>query len=323
MKLPVVDEAEVRGKKVLVRGDIDVPLKDGVITDTTRLEAAKPTFDYLVQSGAQVTLCGHIGRPEGKVVPELSTKPIQEWLDKTFKQPIKVLENLRFDSREEANEEALAKELANGQDLYVDEAFAACERNHASISGVPKLLPHYAGFRLVKEVEVLENILQNPRRPLLTIIAGAKLETKVPAITQMARISENVIIGGRLIGNYMNGTTEALKKVKVINLTNDGKDASLESVDSYRELIAGAATIVWNGPLGAVEDYTYQIGTRRLAELIVNNEMAYKLIGGGDTVSFIDKLGLTDKFNWVSVGGGSMLKFLSGEKLPGIEALLR
>jgi len=320
MTLPAVDMAQVAGKKVLVRGDIDVPLKDGAIVDDTRLKDIKPTIDYLVQSGAEVILCGHIGRPAFADVSgryALSTKPIQEY----FKE-VKVLENLRFDPREEANDESLAKELAAMADIYVNEAFATCEREHASIVGVPKLLPHFAGFRLEKEVEVLTKVLENPQRPLLTIIGGAKPETKVPVILEMAKISDRVIVGGRLIGSYMCGTLEALKKIDVINLTDDGNDANLESVDQYQDLIKNAATVVWNGPLGMTENFTYQVGTRRLAELIVSNEKAYKIVGGGDTTAFINKLGLADKFQWVSSGGGSMLKFLSGETLPGIEALL-
>ena len=308
MTLPILDES-VKGKKVLVRGDIDVPLivKNGEngretyeIGDDTRLKAIKPTIDFLLENNCQITFCGHVGRPEGKMVPELSTKPIQEW----FGARVKVLENLRFDPKEEANDESLAKELASLADIYVDEAFATCERAHASIVGVPKLLPHYAGFQLAKEVEALSKVLENPQRPLVVIIGGLKLETKLPLISKMKSFADTLI------------SNENLTQIP------NTLDVTTKSVDQYEEAIAQAATIVWNGPFGKVEDFTYQVGTRRLAELIVSNTTAYKVVGGGDTVAFIDKLGLTNKFSWVSTGGGSMLKFLAGEKLPGIEALI-
>ena len=297
MNLPIIDKT-IANKKVLIRGDIDVPLKDSKIVDDSRLQAIKPTIDFLLANNCQVTLCGHIDRPEGKIVPELSTKPIQGYFP-----DIKVLENLRFDPGEEANDESLTKELAGGQDVYVNEAFATCERAHASIVGVPKLLPHFAGFRLAKEIEILSKILENPAKPMVAIIGGIKWETKESLIKKMETIADAVVVS------------------KDLEQAEGGKDVKLEAIDKYAETIARAATIVWNGPFGTVEDFTYQVGTRRLAELITNNETAYKVVGGGDTVAFIHKLGLENKFNWVSTGGGSMLKFLSGESLPGIEAL--
>lgn len=302
MKLPVVD-ASVAGKKVLVRGDIDVPLKmesgEWRIENDFRLQAIKPTIEFLLQNNCQVILCGHMGRPEGKVVPELSSKPIQDYFPK-----IKVLENLRFDPREEANEESLAKELADMAEVYVNEAFAACERAHASIVGVPRFLPHYAGFQLAKEVEMLSRVLENPARPLVAIVGGIKMETKMPLVTKMKIFADTVISNENL------------------ELIPDTKDVTPESVDKFAEIMAKAGTIVWNGPFGKIEEAAYQTGTKRLAQLIAGNQTAYKVVGGGDTVAFINKLGLTAKFDWVSTGGGSMLKFLAGEELPGIKALL-
>jgi phosphoglycerate kinase len=288
MKLPVVDET-IKDKRVLVRGDIDVPLKDGQIQDDTRLKDIKPTIDFLLQNGCQVTLCGHLGRPEGVIKPELSSKPIQEYFP-----AVRVLENLRFDIREEKNDGSLAKELTQDKDIFVNESFAESYREVASITGVAKLLPHYAGFRLAKEVEVLSKVLEDPERPLLVIIGGAKIDTKQPLIDKMQDLADFVVVGGKL------ATQE--------------KDFLIDSLPQ-------AKTIVWNGPMGAVEA-GYTAGTQKLIDLILAQKDAYKIVGGGDTVAFLDKLGLTDKFNWVSSGGGSMLKFLSGEKLPGIEALL-
>lgn len=282
MKLPVIDET-VKNKRVLVRGDIDVP--DG---DFFRLEAIKPTIDFLLQNNNQVILCGHRGRPTG-FDPKLTTKPIQDFFSN-----IKVLENLRFDPREINNDESLARELAQNQDIFVNESFAESYREVASISGVAKLLPHFAGFRLAKEVEVLSKVLENPVRPLLVIIGGAKIETKQPLIDKMKNFADQVVIGGLL----------ATKE----------KDFLIDSLPP-------AKTIIWNGVFGEVET-GHVTGTEKLINLILENKEAYKIVGGGDTVGFLQKNNLLSNFDFVSTGGGSMLKLLAGEKLPGIEALL-
>ena len=283
IKLPIIDET-VKNKKVLVRGDIDIP--DG---DFFRLKVIKPTLDFLLNNNCQIILCGHRGRPNGKVVPELSTKIIAGWFGNQFQ----VLENLRFDPREEANDPDFARQLADLAEVYVNEAFADSERAHASIVGIPKLLPHYAGFRLAKEVEVLSKVLENPVRPLLVIIGGAKIETKQPLIDKMKSFADAVVVGGKL--------------------ATEEKDFMIESLPS-------AKTIVWNGVFGEVETGNVA-GTQKLVDLILAQTQAFKIVGGGDTVAFLDKLRLTDKFDWVCSGGGSMLKFLAGETLPGIEVL--
>lgn len=285
MKLPIINET-IKNKKVLVRGDIDVPLKP---FDDTRLKNIKPTIDFLLKQNCQVILCGHLGRPNGKIVPELSTRPIQEYFSS-----IKVLENLRFDPREENNNEDFARQLADMADIYVNEAFAASERAHASIVGVPKFLPHFAGFRLAKEVEILSKVLENPARPLLVIIGGAKIETKQPLIAKMKNFTDAVVVGGKL--------------------ATDEKDFFVESLPP-------AKTIVWNGVFGEIET-GHVVGTEKLIKLILENKEAYKIVGGGDTVWFLQKNNLLSNFDFVSTGGGSMLKLLAGEKLPGIEALL-
>lgn len=323
MRLSIIDET-IRDKKVFVRGDIDIPLNP---LDDTRLNDIWPTIEFLLKQNCTVVLAGHLGRPEGKGIPELSSKPVAEWMREQVSriagqqvsntvsgvclkgnicgfavtEKLIVLENLRFDPREEANDEEYAKELASLAEVYVNEAFATCEREHASIVGVPKLLPHFAGFRLAKEVEVLSGVLENPRRPLLVIIGGAKIETKQPVIAKMAGFADSVLVGGKLTGKEENDMLE-------------------EEMAGWPEKITSAGTIIWNGPVGKIEEITFQVGSRRLAELIAASR-AYKIVGGGDTVGFIDKLGLTSKFDWVSSGGGSMLKLLAGEKLPGIEAL--
>jgi phosphoglycerate kinase len=316
INLPVIDSS-VKNKRVLVRGDIDIPEED-----FTRLEAIKPTIDFLRQNNNTVILGGHLGRPEGKFEEKFSVKPVAEWfaqkiLDTKY-QPLDaswidgrfrgfeinrdfvILENLRFFPEEENNDSEFAQELAALGEVYVNEAFATCERAHASIVGVPPLLPHYAGFRLAKEVEVLSKVLEEPARPLAVFIGGIKWETKEAFAAKMKMAADLVVVSKEI---------------------SSGPDVPGEIIDRYQNQITAARTIIWNGPFGKVEDPAYQNGSRRLAELIAGNKTAFKIVGGGDTVAFLQKLGVLDRFDWVSTGGGSMLKFLSGEKLPGIEAL--
>ncbi|MDO8515281.1 MAG: phosphoglycerate kinase [bacterium] len=302
--LPVIDET-IKNKRVLVRGDIDVPVDDAM-----RLEAIWPTIEFLLEHENTVILCGHMGRPLNGFEEQFSTKRVAEWFAKKevdsswidgrfhgfeINKNFIVLENLRFSPEEEKNDENFSKELSGLAEVYVNESFANCERAHASMVGVPKLLPHFAGFRLVKEIEVLGKIVENPRRPLLAIIGGAKIETKQPLIDKMKNFADFVVIGGKL------ATVE--------------KDFIIDSLPV-------AQTIIWNGPFGAIEEEQWQAGTKKVVELILKNKKAYKVVGGGDTVAFLQKLGVLNQFDWVSTGGGSMLKFLAGEKLPGIEALL-
>lgn len=340
IKLPVIDQTQdISGKKIFVRGDIDVPLLEGHIKDDTRLRDVWPTIEFLLEKNCQVVLAGHLGRPEGKEVPDLSSRPVASWVAdhiggsvgeqdfgfiKGYKinEQLVVLENLRFNPGEKENSAEFAKQLASLADIYVNEAFAASEREHASVVGVPKLLPHYAGFRLTKEIEVLSKVLESPARPLVVIIGGAKLETKIPLISKMENVADAVIVGGKLLSEINYGSPiMAMEKVKILRLTDNTKDITLESIDRQSQILGSAGTIVWNGPVGLIEEYNYQVGTRRIAELVAASP-AYKIVGGGDTVGFLEKLGLTEKYNWVCSGGGSMLKFLAGEKLPGVEALL-
>ena len=328
--LPVIIDS-IRNKRVLVRGDIDVP-----IDDYTRLEAIWPTIEFLLERENTVILCGHLGRPDGKYDEQFSAKRVAEWFAKKelriswidngfhgyeINPNFVVLENLRFFPEEEKNDPEFAKELANLAEVYINESFANCERAHTSMVGVPKLLPHYAGFRLVKEIEVLEKVLDNPRRPLLVIIGGAKMETKIPVIAKMTDFADKILIGGKIV-------TEAFSyplnrnKITALPLTEDFKDIFPQAIADAEADFLLANTIIWNGPFGAIEEEKWQAGTKKVAELILKNKKAYKVVGGGDTVDFLKKLGVLNNFDWVSTGGGSMLKFLSGEKLPGIEALL-
>jgi len=326
--LPIIDET-ITNKRVLVRGDIDVP-----IDDYTRLEAIKPTIDYLLDQSNVVILCGHLGRPTGGYEEKFSAKRVAHWfankeispgwiegrfhgfeIDRNFI----VLENLRFFPEEEKNDPGFAQELASLAEVYVNESFANCERAHASMVGVPKLLPHFAGLRLVKEIEMLSKVINNPHRPVLAIIGGAKIETKAPVIDKMSSLADKVLIGGKIVTEAFNYNLDR-SKVVALPLTQDFKDIFPQAIADAEADFLLANTIIWNGPFGAIE--RWQAGTKKVAQLILKNKKAYKVVGGGDTVDFLRKLGITDQFDWVSTGGGSMLNFLAGEKLPGIEALL-
>ncbi len=341
--LKSVKDIEVKGKNVFLRVDLDVPIKDGNIEDTTRLDGWLETFEYLVRNGAKVIIAGHLGRPNGKD-EKLTLLPIVNYIcqkinsnsEKTtigefegwkLAQNVFVLENLRFFKQEEKNEIEFSKKLASLTDIYVNDAFASSHRNHASIVGITKFIPSFAGLRLLKEVEALSGVLENPKRPLCVIIGGAKIETKLPLVEKMHSFADFVLVGGEIAEN-----TKVLLKIAheklsgkksvllVADLTLDGKDITLKSAENFIQVCQNAATIVWNGPMGLVEEKEYEKATEILANGIISLE-AYKIVGGGDTLSFLKRHNLLNKFDFVSTGGGAMLEFLSDVKLPGVVVL--
>jgi len=306
MILPQLKDFNFYGKKVLVRCDFD----------GARLEENLPAVKYLLDNGAKkIILMGHLGRPEGRVVEDLKLAPVEkrfrELLDS---KNIIFLENLRFDKREEENDAGFAKELASLGDFYVNEAFASSHRQHASIVGIPKFLPHCAGFHFASEVENLSKILENPKRPLVFVIGGDKLETKLPLVVELAHFANSVLVGGALTQN-MN-----INNVLFAKPTDDGFDISDDSIMKFGEIIKKAGTVVWNGPMGKFEDEKWEMGTRKIAEAIAGCG-GFRVVGGGDTISALKKFNLIDKMDYVSTGGGAMLEFLAKGTLPGIEAL--
>lgn len=356
-KLPDIRTTEVSGKRVFLRADTDVPLSElrttnsepRTIEDETRLKAWLPTLEFLLEQGATVIIGGKLGRPEG-IDPKLSLWPVGRWLVNRFNDlnhlsnmsldgfsgwkildNLFLLENLQFYKEEKANDESFAEKLATLSDVYVNDAFAVCHRSHASIAGIPRLLPHFAGLRLQKEVEVLGSILENPKRPLVVIIGGKKVETKLPLVSKMGSFADRVLVGG-LIAKEIK---EVHPNLTVATLNDAGNDLSNKSIQKFVETIKTAKTIVWNGPVGKISNLKslprrqagqisnqdLEWGTRKIAQAIVESS-AYKVVGGGDTVEFLKRIGLLDKFDFVSTGGGAMLAFLTGEKLPGLEALV-
>lgn len=355
MNLPKLDNFDFKGKKVLVRCDLDVPLKNGVVADDARLRECLPTINYLLGQGVEkVVLMGHLGRPlrqvytgrgqdaqsklGGKVVEEFSLKPVADKLRDLLgleklgefgdsggfeiAKNIFLLENLRFDPREESNDEGFAKELAGLGDFYVNEAFAVSHREHASIVGVPKFLPHCAGIHFASEVENLSKVLENPKKPVVFVIGGAKPETKLPYIADFARVADWVLVGGLLVRDRERDRDRDRVRDNIIyaDLIGNGLDISQESIRQFEEIIKSAGTVVWNGPLGKYEDEKWEAGTKRIGESIANST-AFKVAGGGDTIAALKKFGLLDKIDYVSTGGGAMLEFLAKGILPGIEAL--
>ncbi|MDP2585830.1 MAG: phosphoglycerate kinase [Candidatus Levybacteria bacterium] len=357
INLPDIRKANVNGKRVFLRADLDVPMVNGKIEDDTRLRSCLPTIEYLLKQNAKIILAGHLGRPQG-FDKTLSLEPVARWLQNKFSisnlqfskrgefegweigPNIFLLENLRFNEGERANSSEFVKKLASLANLYVDDAFAVCHRDNASITGVPKHLPHFAGFQLQKEVEALSEVLENPKRPLAVIIGGAKLETKLPLVEKMRHVADYVLVGGKIAGE-----TKELLKIQhekiigkklvllVADLNQKGTDITPKSVENFLQIINLAKTVVWNGPMGKISENKSEIlgsedGTRRLVEGIVKSG-AYVVVGGGDTIGFLEKNCFLNAFtclpktrSHLSMGGGAMLGFLSGEKLPGVEALL-
>lgn len=346
----------VFGKRVFLRADLDVPLSEirnskletRKVEDDTRLKACLSTVEYLLKQNTEIIIGGHLGRPEG-FDENLSLKPVAEWLVKKLEirnlkleignlsgfdgweigPNVFLLENLRFNEGEEENDPEFAKKLANLADIYVNDAFAMCHRNHASMVGITKYLPHFAGLHLQQEVEVLSGVLKNPKRPLVVIIGGKKIETKLPLVEKMHRIADYVLVGGKIAEE-----TRILIKIQhekiigskavllVADLTPDETDITQKDAENFLQIINLAKTIVWNGSMGITNSKLNdsEKGTRKIAEGIIKSK-AYSIVGGGDTVEYLNKLGILNKFSFASTGGGAMLAFLSGEKLPGLEAL--
>lgn len=326
-----VKEADVSGKRVLVRTDFDIPVKDGVIVDETRLDKNIPTLKYLLEKKAKLFLISKMGRPQFRDL-KLSLKSVVEEVSKKLEREVKfkddlnqnipgditLLENLRFWPEEEKGDLDFSKKLASFGDIYVNECFATSHRSDASFVGVPKILPSYAGLNLIREVTELKKVLVDPERPLISIIGGAKLETKLPAIHSLAKVSDKVLVGGKLM--FEVDGQKLPDNVVIAPDDIDKKDVGPKTIVSFKKILRSANTIVWNGPLGMYEVDKYLEGTRLLAEAIAESD-AYKIIGGGDTIAVLDKLKLLDKIDYVSTGGGAMLEFLAEKKLPGLIAL--
>lgn len=334
---------DVASKRVLIRMDFDVPLKPTsevdtvyfeqngtqttklVVADDTRLRAGLATLQLCLEHASSVILAGHLGRPEGKVVPELSLAPVVEWFEANFSEHVKLpagklhlLENLRFEPGEDSSSPEFAKQLADMADFYVNEAFAS-HHEAASTTIVPTLLPHAAGLRFAEEVQVLCGVRDNPTQPLIAIIGGAKIADKLPAVQSLSRIAKYILIGGKLVAEIRSSAMVMPENVIVAELDESGLDIDEASIKTFTQMISEAKQIVWSGPLGKFED-GHDAGSRAVAEAVISSG-ADSIIGGGDTITAVNSFGLLDKIHFVSTGGGAMLKLLADGTLPTIEAL--
>jgi phosphoglycerate kinase len=386
-----VRDAEVAGRRVLVRVDFNVPLEDGRVVDDMRIRAALPTIELLRERGAALVLASHLGRPGGRPDPVLSMAPVARRLGELLGIDVQqaggvvggdvdlmaralgagdvmLLENARFEPGETENDPKLAAALGRLADLYVDDAFGAAHRAHASTEGVAHHLLGYAGLLLEREVTKLSAVVESPRRPLVVILGGAKVSDKVGVIDRFLEVADQILIGGAMCFSFFRAqgvatgdslveeagvelAAAALERAKEsdceLTLPIDlvlgrGFDADTERRESdgvevpegwmgldvgprtaalYAEAVAGAGTVLWNGPMGAFEMEPFAAGTRAVAEAVAAAP-GTTVVGGGDSVAALRRFGLDDRVDWLSTGGGASLELLEGKKLPGVEALL-
>jgi len=344
--MKVLKNFNFKNKKVLIRCDFNVPLGDqGEILDDFRIKSTLPTIEYLMKESAKIILMSHLGRPEGKAVAELKLTPIQKLLEKYLNLPVRkskdcigketeelvnemktgevlLLENLRFHKEEEENDDNFTKDLVKLGDIYINDAFANCHRAHASMVGIPKYLPAAAGLLLEKEIKTLENFIRNPQKPLISIIGGKKVETKTKLIDAVSEISDWVLISGLIEKDLKEKNIKLKYPSKIISPIDSVNtfDIGPETIKIFQEKIIQAKTIFWNGPFGKIEEEKYRKGTKAIVETIIKSG-AFSVVGGGETVEFINQMGLIDKFSHVSTGGGALLDFVCDGQLVAIEAL--
>lgn len=349
MKIKTIREADVKDKTVLVRVDYNVPIEKGEVTSDLRIAASLPTLRFLLDAGVKkIVLISHLGRPEGKKDKEFSLAPVVEVLKAMLPGPaigfyelekgqklsnlsknkIDVLENLRFDAREEENSADYAQEIVDfaEPDLFVQDGFAVVHRAHASTDAITKLLPSYAGLLVEKEVNGLEKAMNNPAKPLLLIIGGSKVDDKAPLIEKFLPIADNIVVGGKIAADGYEAKSEKIYVAE--DFDEDSAGAKLDvgplSCVKIADFITDAKTIVWNGLMGKAEDPAYAATSTIVAEMLGEKEDAETIICGGDTTGFVEELMIEHpslKYSLISTGGGAALEFLSGKELPGLSAL--
>jgi phosphoglycerate kinase len=390
VELRTVDAADVRGKRVLVRNDFNVPLDDGRVTDDLRIRAAVPTLRWLVEHGGRVISCSHLGRPKGKrderyslapVVPVLAAHLGREvrFVDDVVGEAaqaaareltdgeVMLLQNLRFEPGETDNDPEFADRLAALAELYVDDAFGAAHRAHASVVGVAERLPAYAGYLLATEVRVLSRLLEDPDRPFVAVLGGSKVSDKLAVLDNLLGRVDSLVIGGGMCFTFLAAqglevgdslfekdqvdavrqlAARAEREGKRLLLPTDvvvaddfaedantrtvpvdgiepgwrGLDIGPETAEAFAAEIARARTVFWNGPMGVFEWEPFAAGTRRVAEAVATGN-AYTVVGGGDSAAAVAQLGLADRIDHLSTGGGASLELLEGKTLPGVAVI--
>jgi phosphoglycerate kinase len=341
-----VRDAEVAGKIVLVRADLNVPLQDGEVADDTRIRASLPTLQLLLDRDArEVRVCSHLGRPKTSEDREkYSMAPVRKRLGELLSDDrIEVLENTRFDPGETKNDESYARELAEGCDLYVNDAFGSAHRAHASTEAVAHLLPAYAGLLLEQELRNLGRLLEDVEHPFVLVSGGAKVDDKLGVLQHLGGRADTVLIGGKMAEQIRDENPLAFDVVlpaDVVAATAFEEDAE-SRVTPYDDLPHGwigldigpatrerfaqelrsARTIFWNGPMGVFEWPRFAEGTRAVAEAVAANEEAFTVVGGADSIRALTEMGLVDRVDWASTGGGAALELLEGKELPGVAAI--
>jgi phosphoglycerate kinase len=331
-----VRDAEVAGKRVLVRVDFNVPLEDSRVADETRIRAALPTIELLLERGAaEVVLMSHLGRPKGED-PALSLEPVRARLRELVPDArVRLLENTRFDPRETKNDPELASELAAHGDVYVNDAFGSAHRAHASTEGVAHLLPAYAGLLLERELDELGALLESPERPFVAVLGGAKVADKIGVLRSLGERADVVLIGGKMAEEVERDAGHELPEDVVAAAAFEadaearvvawdevpagwlGLDIGPATSERFAARIAEARTVFWNGPMGVFEWPRFAEGTKAVAEAVAAAE-AHTVVGGGDSVRAVEELGLADRIDWLSTGGGASLELLEGKDLPGV-----
>jgi phosphoglycerate kinase len=333
----------VAGRRVLVRADLNVPLEDGRVADDTRIHASLPTLRYLLEhDAAGVVVCSHLGRPKGPD-PAFSMEPVRERLrDLLPDERIEVLENTRFDPGETKNDPAFAQRLAEGRELFVEDAFGSVHRAHASTVGVAELLPAYAGLLLERELEELGKLLGEVERPFLLVSGGAKVDDKLGVLQHLGGKADTVLVGGKMAEQLREenplgfpvelpsdvvaaAAFEADAQAEVVpydELPDGwlGLDIGPRTRDAFAAEIARAKTIFWNGPMGVFEWPRFAEGTKAVAEAVASAD-AFSVVGGADSIRALNELGLTDRVSWASTGGGAALELLEGKELPGVAVI--
>lgn len=388
-----VTQIDVQGKKVLLRCDFNVPQDKatGAITDDKRIRAALPTIQYLLEHKAAVVACSHLGKPKGTWKESLTLAPVAERLQELLGQPvifakdivgedakakaaalqpgqIMLLENLRFDPREEKNDPSFAKELAEFGEIYVSDAFGTVHRAHASTAGVAAYLPAVSGFLIGRELEVMGKALDDPARPFVAILGGAKVSDKIAVIENLLNKADKILIGGGMAYTFIKAqgfevgsslleadkvdfAAQMIEKAKakgvelllpVDTIVADsfaadaaaqtvgvdaipegwmGLDIGPKTIEAFQKAIAGAGTIVWNGPMGVFEFDRFAEGTRAVARAVAQSG-GVSIVGGGDSAAAVEQLGFADQITHISTGGGASLEFLEGKELPGVACLM-